>query len=77
MNSSRSVWISAEALDATIEMVVRAMKKANKVAVRRALDFICGKEEARTGRNPMTHQAIKFRLQGDDFSTGKGLKNSA
>lgn len=65
------------ALDATIEVVTKAMKKGDKVQLVGFGTFEAKKRAARKGKNPATGEAIKIPATTvPTFKAGKGLKDA-
>ncbi|HAM53147.1 MAG TPA: DNA-binding protein HU [Nitrospiraceae bacterium] len=68
---------AGRALDSTIEAIVKAMKKGDKVTLVGFGTFSVRKRKARTGRNPRTGQAIKIPAhKAPKFTAGKALKEA-
>lgn len=68
---------SGKAIDATIDALVKAMKKGDKVTLVGFGTFSVGKRKARTGRNPRTGQTIKIPAhKAPKFKAGKELKDA-
>jgi DNA-binding protein HU-beta len=68
---------AGRALEATIETIVKTLKKGDKVSLVGFGTFSVSKRKARTGRNPRTGQAIKIPAhKAPKFSAGKTLKDS-
>ena len=68
---------AGRALDSTIEAIVKAMKKGDKVTLVGFGTFSVRKKKARTGRNPRTGQAIKIPAhKAPKFTAGKALKEA-
>ncbi|HAM52484.1 MAG TPA: DNA-binding protein HU [Nitrospiraceae bacterium] len=68
---------AGRALEATIEAIVKTLKKGDKVSLVGFGTFSVSKRKARTGRNPRTGQAIKIPAhKAPKFSAGKTLKDS-
>lgn len=54
---------AGRALDATMECVTSCLKKGDKVTLPGFGTFSTSKRNARTGRNPMTGEAIKIKAK--------------
>ena len=68
---------AGRALEATIEAIVKTLKKGDKVSLVGFGTFSVSKRKARTGRNPRTGQARKIPAhKAPKFSAGKTLKES-
>jgi DNA-binding protein HU-beta len=52
--------LSGKLLDVTMDVVTKALKKGNRVALAGFGTFSVAKRKARTGRNPQTGSAIKI-----------------
>lgn len=67
---------SADALEAFIEVVTKALKKGDEVRVTNFGTFAVAKRAATTGRNPRTGATIKIPASKQPkFRAGKGLKD--
>ncbi len=76
-DASLSKADAGRALNATIDSIVKAMKKGDKVSLVGFGTFSVGKRKARTGRNPRTGAAIKIAARKvPKFSAGKALKDA-
>ena len=68
---------SGKAVEAFIEVVKKALKKGDSVALVGFGTFIVRKRAARTGRNPRTGQQIKIKAsKNPSFKAGKALKDA-
>lgn len=68
---------AAEAVDAVIAAITKALSKGEKVSLVGFGSFSVKKRKARTGRNPQTGEAIKIKARKVPvFSAGKGLKDA-
>lgn len=68
---------AAQALDAMINAVTKALKKGDSVTLVGFGTFAVGKRAARTGRNPRTGETIKIKAaKVPKFRPGKGLKDA-
>lgn len=68
---------AGRALDATIDAVMKSLKKGEDVSLVGFGTFYVGKRAARTGRNPQTGAAIKIKAaKVPKFRAGKGLKDA-
>ena len=68
---------AAQAVDAVIDAIKKAMAKGDKVSLVGFGSFSVKKREARTGRNPRTGKALKIPAKKVPvFSAGKGLKDA-
>ena len=68
---------AAQAVDAVIDAIKKAMAKGDKVSLVGFGSFSVKKRKARTGRNPQTGKAIKIKAKNMPvFSAGKGLKDA-
>lgn len=68
---------AGKVIDTTIEAIVKAMKKGDKVTLVGFGTFSVGKRKARTGRNPRTGQTIKIPAhKSPKFKAGKALKSA-
>ena len=66
-----------KALKAFTEVVTKALKKGDKVALVGFGTFSVGKRAARTGKNPQTGKAIKIpAAKVPKFKAGKALKDT-
>ena len=66
-----------KAVEAFIEVVKKALKKGDSVALVGFGTFIVRKRAARTGRNPRTGQQIKIKAsKNPSFKAGKALKDA-
>ena len=66
-----------KALKAFTEVVTKALKKDDKVALVGFGTFSVGKRAARTGKNPQTGKAIKIpAAKVPKFKAGKALKDA-
>jgi DNA-binding protein HU-beta len=67
----------AKAVEAFIEVVKKALKKGDSVALVGFGTFVVRKRAARTGRNPRTGQQIKIKAsKNPSFKAGKALKDA-
>jgi len=67
----------ARAVEAFIDVVKKALKKGDTVALVGFGTFIVRKRAARTGRNPRTGQQIKIKAsKNPSFKAGKALKDA-
>ncbi len=65
------------AVEAVIEVVKKALKKGDTIALVGFGTFIVRKRAARTGRNPRTGQQIKIKAsKNPSFKAGKALKDA-
>ncbi len=68
---------AGKALNATIDSIVKALKKGDKVVLVGFGSFSVSKRKARTGRNPQTGATIKIAARKvPKFSAGKPFKDS-
>jgi DNA-binding protein HU-beta len=68
---------AGRALDVTIDSIVKAMKKGNKVTLVGFGTFSVSKRKARTGRNPRTGATIKIPAhKAPKFKAGKAFKDA-
>jgi DNA-binding protein HU-beta len=68
---------AAKAVEAFIEVVKKALKKADSVALVGFGTFVVRKRAARTGRNPRTGEQIKIKSsKNPSFKAGKALKDA-
>lgn len=64
-------------LNATIEVITKALKKGDKVQLIGFGSFEVRKRNARNGRNPRTGETIKIKAsKAPAFVAGKSLKDS-
>jgi DNA-binding protein HU-beta len=76
-DASLSKADAGRALNATIDAIVKALKKGNKVALIGFGTFSVSKRKARTGRNPQTGATIKIAARKvPKFSAGKAFKDA-
>ena len=67
----------SKAVEAVIEVVKKALKKGDSVALVGFGTFAVRKRAARTGRNPRTGQQIKIKASKiPAFKAGKALKDA-
>ncbi|HEX6834471.1 MAG TPA: HU family DNA-binding protein [Rudaea sp.] len=67
----------AKAVEAFIDVVKKALKKGDSVALVGFGTFVVRKRAARTGRNPRTGQQIKIKAsKNPSFKAGKALKDA-
>jgi len=67
----------ARAVEAVLEVVRKALKKGDNVALVGFGTFVVRKRAARTGRNPRTGQQIKIKASKNPaFKAGKALKDA-
>ena len=67
----------AKAVEAVMEVIKKAMKKGESVALVGFGTFVVRKRAARTGRNPRTGQQIKIKAsKNPSFKAGKALKDA-
>ena len=67
----------AKSVEAFIEVVKKALKKGDSVALVGFGTFVVRKRAARTGRNPRTGQQIKIKAsKNPSFKAGKALKDA-
>jgi DNA-binding protein HU-beta len=68
---------AGRALEAIIEVVKKALKKGDSVALVGFGTFVVRKRAARTGRNPRTGAQIKIKAsKNPSFKAGKALKDA-
>ena len=68
---------AGRAIEAVIEVVTKALKKGDTVALVGFGTFLARKRAARTGRNPRTGQTIKIKAsKNPSFKAGKALKDA-
>ena len=68
---------AGRALNSTIDSIVKALKKGQKVTLVGFGTFSVSKRKARTGRNPRTGEAIKIAARKvPKFSAGKAFKDA-
>jgi DNA-binding protein HU-beta len=68
---------AGRAVDAMIEVVKKALKKGDTVALVGFGTFEVRKRAARTGRNPQTGQTIEIKAsKNPSFKAGKALKDA-
>ena len=68
---------SEAALKATLDSIVEAVKKDDKVVLVGFGTFAAKKREAREGRNPATGETIKIKAsKAPAFKAGKSFKDS-
>lgn len=68
---------AARAVEAVIEVITKALKKGDTVALVGFGTFLARKRAARTGRNPRTGQQIKIKAsKNPSFKAGKALKDA-
>jgi DNA-binding protein HU-beta len=68
---------AGDALDATVDAIVTAMKKGDKVAIAGFGVFSVNKRAARAGVNPKTGAKIQIpAMKVPKFKAGKGLKEA-
>lgn len=68
---------AGRALDSTFEVIARALKKGDKVALVGFGTFAVRKRAARVGRNPKTGDPIRIAAgKTAAFKAGKALKDS-
>lgn len=68
---------ASRAVDALIEVVGKALKKRDKVALVGFGTFAVRERAARTGRNPKTGAPLKIRAsKTPSFKAGKALKDA-
>jgi len=76
-DASLSKADAGRALNMTIDSIVKALKKGNKVALVGFGTFSVSKRKARTGRNPQTGATIKIGARKvPKFKAGKAFKDS-
>ena len=68
---------AADAVDATLEAILKALKKGDAVTLVGFGTFDVKKRKARIGRNPQTGKEIKIAAKKVPvFKAGKGLKDA-
>ncbi|MBS0584436.1 MAG: HU family DNA-binding protein [Proteobacteria bacterium] len=68
---------AGRAVEAVIEVITKALKKGDSVALVGFGTFLARKRAARTGRNPRTGQTIKIKAsKNPSFKAGKALKDA-
>ncbi|MGH6683519.1 MAG: HU family DNA-binding protein [Pseudolabrys sp.] len=68
---------AGKAVEGFIEVVKKALKKGDSVALVGFGTFVVRKRAARTGRNPRTGQQIKIKASKNPaFKAGKALKDA-
>ncbi len=68
---------AAEAVDATLAAITKALKKGDAVTLVGFGTFGVKKRKARTGRNPQTGKALKIAAKKVPvFKAGKALKDA-
>ena len=68
---------AGDTLDATIDAIIAAMKKGDKVAIAGFGVFSVNKRAARAGVNPKTGAKIQIpAMKVPKFKAGKGLKEA-
>jgi DNA-binding protein HU-beta len=68
---------AGRAVEAVIEVITKALKKGDTVALVGFGTFLARKRAARTGRNPRTGQQIKIKAsKNPSFKAGKALKDA-
>lgn len=68
---------AGRALNATIDSIVKVLKKGQKVTLVGFGTFSVSKRKARTGRNPQTGATIKIAARKvPKFSAGKAFKDA-
>ena len=68
---------AGRAVEAVIEVITKALKKGDTVALVGFGTFLARKRAARTGRNPRTGQTIKIKAsKNPSFKAGKALKDA-
>jgi DNA-binding protein HU-beta len=68
---------AGKAVEAVIEVIKKALKKGDSVALVGFGTFVVRKRAARTGRNPRTGQQIKIKAsKNPSFKAGKALKDA-
>lgn len=66
---------AAQAVDAVVATITKALKKGDTVSIVGFGTFSVRKRAARTGRNPQTGDTIKIKASKTPiFKAGKGLK---
>ncbi|HEY8010964.1 MAG TPA: HU family DNA-binding protein [Rudaea sp.] len=68
---------AGKAVEGFIEVVKKALKKGDSVALVGFGTFVVRKRAARTGRNPRTGQQIKIKASKNPaFKAGKAMKDA-
>lgn len=68
---------AGRAIDATLEVITKALKKGDKVPLVGFGTFAVSKRAARTGRNPKTGAEVKIAARNAvTFKAGASLKES-
>ncbi|WP_415209030.1 HU family DNA-binding protein [Rudaea sp.] len=68
---------AGRAVEAVIEVITKALKKGDSVALVGFGTFLSRKRAARTGRNPRTGATIKIKAsKNPSFKAGKALKDA-
>lgn len=68
---------AGKAVEAMVEIIKKALKKGDTVALVGFGTFAVRKRAARTGRNPRTGQTIKIKASKNPaFKAGKALKDA-
>jgi DNA-binding protein HU-beta len=68
---------AGRAVEAAIDVITKALKKGDTVALVGFGTFLARKRAARTGRNPRTGQTIKIKAsKNPSFKAGKALKDA-
>jgi len=68
---------AGRALNMTIDSIVKALKKGDKVTLVGFGTFSVGKRAARKGRNPRTGETINIKAhKAPKFKAGKALKGA-
>ena len=68
---------AGRAIEGVIEVITKALKKGDSVALVGFGTFLARKRAARTGRNPRTGQTIKIKAsKNPSFKAGKALKDA-
>lgn len=68
---------AGRAVEAVIEVITKALKKGDSVALVGFGTFLARKRAARTGRNPRTGATIKIKAsKNPSFKAGKALKDA-
>ena len=68
---------AGRAVEAVIEVITKALKKGDSVALVGFGTFLARKRAARTGRNPRTGATIKIKASKvPAFKAGKALKDA-
>ena len=76
-NANLSKADAGRALDATTEIIRKALKKGDDVSLVGFGTFVVRKRAARTGRNPRTGENIKIKASKvPAFKAGKALKDA-